>query len=453
MKNYKQHFKGKKITVMGLGLLGRGIGYTKFLAQCGAELTVTDLKTEKELASSVKVLAKFKNIKFVLGEHRLEDFRNADMVIKAAGVPLDSIYIIEARRNKIPVVMDASLFAEYAPEVIIVGVTGTRGKSMTTMLIYEILSACSSSIALEGVPKMKRSVYLGGNIRGVATLPLLAKVNEGDIVVLELDSWQLQGFGEVEISPDISVFTSFMPDHMNYYKGDIDSYFADKANIFKYQQEGDVLVIRLGMKKLIPKTISSDLIVARKELVADWPFVVPGVHQRENLSCAVEVALQFGIPLSKIKKVVKNFKGVEGRLQYIKTVKGVKIYNDNNATTPEATISGLEAVGDKKKKNIVLIAGGATKNLNLTPLIRTLNMYCKHLVLLKGTGTDELVKNLKLKTTYHIVDNIQDAAVDAAAAASRGDIVMLSPAFASFGMFVNEYDRNDQFMKIVKKLK
>lgn len=251
MKNYKQFFKGKKITVMGLGLLGRGVGYTKFLAEClsaqtgGADLIVTDLKTKEQLASSLKQLEKFRGIKFILGEHRLEDFKDRDMIIKAAGVPLDSIYINEAKKNDIPIEMDVSLFAKLAPSVKIVGVTGTRGKSMTTTLIYEILKANEKFL--------KRKVFLGGNLRGVATLPLIKKVKEGDILVCELDSWQLQGFGDAKISPNISVFTSFMPDHMNYYKNSMEEYFEDKANIFKYQKSDDILIIRPGMKRYISK--------------------------------------------------------------------------------------------------------------------------------------------------------------------------------------------------------
>jgi len=154
MRNYKQQFKGKKITVMGLGILGRGLGYTKFLAECGVDLIVTDLKTREQLATSVKALENFKNIKFVLGEHRLEDFKGRDMVVKAAGVPLDSIYINEAKKNGIPVEMDVSLFAKCAPKVMIIGVTGTRGKSMTTTLIYEILK--------NNEKFLKRNVYPGG---------------------------------------------------------------------------------------------------------------------------------------------------------------------------------------------------------------------------------------------------------------------------------------------------
>ena len=191
MKDYKKYFKGKKITVMGLGLLGRGLGITSFLAQCGADLIVTDLKSKKELKESISKLSKHKNIKFVLGKHRIEDFKGRDMIIKSAGVPIDSPYIKEAKKNKISVEMDVSLFFKLANNIKLVGITGTRGKSMTTALTYEILKKNEKTL--------KRKVYLGGNVRGVATLPLLKKVKEGDILVAELDSWQMQGFGEAKI--------------------------------------------------------------------------------------------------------------------------------------------------------------------------------------------------------------------------------------------------------------
>ena len=448
MQNYKSQFKGKRITVMGLGVLGRGVGYTKFLAECGAELIVTDLKNSEQLATSIKQLSKFKNIKYTLGEHKLEDFQNRDMVIKAAGVPLDSIYIAEARKNGIPVEMDVSLFAKCASGVTIVGVTGTRGKSMTTALIYEILTAYKS--------KLKCEVYLGGNVRGVATLPLLAKAKEGDILVCELDSWQLQGWGGAKISPHVSVFTTFMADHMNYYKGSMEKYFDDKANIFKYQNSDDTLVVLPGVKKLLPKKMASKVVVANSKDVADMKFIVPGEHQRANLACAVEAVKALGVPDSTIRKAVANFKGVEGRLQYLKTVKGVKIYNDNNATTPEATIAGIEALHAgsdlTQQKNIILIAGGADKGLDLISLVKNIHTSCKFVVLLSGTGTDKLLTH-RIKTESVVVDSMKDAVKEALKVATRGDTVVLSPAFASFGMFQNEYDRNDQFMKIIKGLK
>jgi len=449
---------------MGLGILGRGLGYTKFLAECGADLIVTDLKPSTVLRSSLQKLRTFKNIRFVLGEHHLEDFRNRDMIIKSAGVPIDSPYIAEARKNKIPIEMDVSLFAKLAPEVMIIGVTGTRGKSMTTALIYEILSAFAKASARRGKIKdkfwsKKPRVFLGGNVRGIATLPLLKKIQAGDILVCELDSWQLQGFGEAKISPHISVFTSFMPDHMNYYGSTslttskaMENYFNDKANIFIYQKKGDVLIIRPGVKKLIPKDLKSELITVNKKNIQGWEFIVPGEHQKENLACAVEVAKQFNIQIEKIKKVIKDFKGIEGRLQFLRTYKGIKIYNDNNATTPDATIAGIEALRGKNK-NIILICGGADKGLSLDNFIKVVNKNCKAVVMIPGTGTENLINNYELRITNEIGRDFKDVVLKAIKYANKGDIILFSPAFASFGMFNNEYERNDLFMKIINNLR
>lgn len=443
MKNYKQQFKGKKITIMGLGILGRGLGYTKFLAECGADLIVTDLKTKEQLATSIKALSKF-NIKFVLGEHRLEDFRDRDIIMKMAGVPLDSIYLKEAKKNKIPIEMDVSLFIKSAPKIKVVGVTGTRGKSMTTALIYHILKDNIKN----------HNVYLGGNMRGVATLPLLKKVEEGDILVCELDSWQLQGFEDAKISPDISVFTSFMPDHMNYYKNSMEKYFSDKANIYRYQKDNDVLIVSKEVKKIIKEKIKSKIIIADKDEVEEHKFVVPGEHQRQNLAYAVAVAKEFGISDVKIKKSVKNFKGVEGRLELLRIYKGIKIYNDNNATTPEAVIAGLKAVALKPElKRVVLICGGSDKKLDLTDLVRNINKYTKFVSLIPGTGTDVLVNNYELKIENEVGEDLKDVVKRAIKQAKKGDTILFSPAFASFGMFNNEYERNDKFVGIINKLK
>lgn len=462
MVNYKELFKGKKITVMGLGLLGRGLGYTKFLAECGADLIVTDLKTKEQLATSLKALEKYthsttlraKQIKFVLGEHKLEDFRNRDIVMKMAGVPKDSIYLEEARKSGASIEMDVSLFVKSFPEIKVIGVTGTRGKSMTTQLIYEILKDNVKFIDPSTKLRTKMpSVFLGGNIRGVATLPFLKKVKAGDILVCELDSWQLQGFGEAKFSPHISVFTSFMPDHMNYYQNSMDDYFKDKSLIFTHQKENDFLITDTKVKSLMThSTGSGQVILASKKSVADFDFIVPGEHQKQNLAYAVAVAEILGIPKNAIRKTVKKFKGVEGRLEYLRTYKGIKIYNDNNATTPEATIAGIKAVKGEGK-DVVLLCGGADKKVDLKEFTKEVNKNCKFVSLIPGTGTDNLIKNYGLKAKYEIAKDFKNAVKTALLNAKRGDVLLFSPAFASFGLFNNEYERNDLFVKIIKKLK
>lgn len=527
MLSYKNYFKGKKITLMGLGLLGRGVGDAEFLAECGAKLTVTDLRDEKTLAPSIKKLKKLKtcrNINFVLGEHRLENFRDCDFVLKAAGVPLDSPFIAEARKHSIPIEMDASLFAKLSLRgVKIVGITGTRGKSTTTVLIYEILKKALGRKALGA-----RKIFKGGNLVSGATLPLLLKVKSGDIVVLELDSWQLQGFGptsrglrgtsEAGISPHIAVVTNFLDDHLNYYRGDRKSYFSDKANIFKFQKKGDTLVVGEQALKQVRKARplgQSKLLAARAaDVPRHWKIKLLGEHNRANIACALAAARSLGVPDSVSRRAIENFKGVPGRLELVRTIRGVKIYNDNNATTPEATVTALRALsllysplvkgvpdraGDFKNpspsrnsvlpfinppkaapfrkggmgesKKIILICGGTDKGLPMSKLVAEIPQRCKAVVFLKETGTEKLLassfqvpgkdfqkleaRTYKLKATeVYEVDTLKECVQKAIEIAKRGDIILFSPAFASFGRwFKNEYDRGNQFMHLVEELK
>lgn len=456
MTNY---FKGKKITVMGLGLLGRGVGDTQFLAECGADIVVTDLKSRKELTYSLKKLKRFKNIRYTFGKHILKDFKNRDLIIKAAGVPLNSSFVREAHKNKIPVEMSSSLFARLSGAKII-GITGTRGKSTVTHLVYEILKCA------------KKKVYLGGNVRGLANLPLLKKVKKTDYVVMELDSWQLQGFGESKMSPHIAVFTTFMEDHLNYYKESSKSpkttgqamskYFSDKANIFRFQKEDDVLItspkiVRYIVQNRLKFKLKNSIVYPVK-IPADWKIPLLGKHNKENISLAVAVVDILKIPRTITKKVVENFKGVSGRMELIRTYKGVKIYNDTTATTPQATLAAFKALS--RKKNIVLIMGGADKSIDMMELLKDIPKYCKALVLLPGTGTNRVFPQLQITSNkLHItpVNSLKEAVENALKCAQKGDIILLSPAFASFGPppggFKNEFDRGDEFVKLVKKLK
>ncbi|MBI5400992.1 MAG: UDP-N-acetylmuramoyl-L-alanine--D-glutamate ligase [Candidatus Yonathbacteria bacterium] len=452
--DYKTYFKDKKITMLGLGLLGRGVNVAKFLAGLGAELTITDMKDAEALAPSLKQLKKFKNIRYVLGGHKLEDFQKADCVVKAAGVPLDSPYIAEAKKNGIPVEMDASLFAKFTGATI-VGITGTRGKSTVTHLLEYILT--------RAYPK---HVFVGGNVRGVATLPLLKKVKAGDIVILELDSWQLQGFGDAKLSPHIAVFTNFLPDHLNYYKGNMGKYFNDKENIFKYQNEDEVFIVGEQAAREIKKRANPRAslgqgskgcpwIVAKVALVPKtWKIQIPGEHNRANIACAILVCRELDVSSEVIKKGVESFAGVPGRLECVATVGGVKYYNDTTATTPDGNRVALEALGAKGKKNIVLIAGGADKELDYASMAKLVHKTVKGLVLIEGTATEKLLRLIPKKTSYpvYIVDSMKDAVEVARDFARRGDIVLLSPGAASFGVFKNEFERGDQFVKLVRKL-
>jgi len=417
---------------MGLGLLGRGIGVAKFLASNGAKLTITDLKTAKELSSSLGELKQFKNIRYVLGRHRLADFRNCDMVIKAAGVPLNSPHIREAKKNGISVEMDASLFAKIS-QVKIIGVTGTRGKSTVTDIIYRVLNSTG------------RKVFPGGNIRGLATLPLLAKVRPGDWVVLELDSWQLQGFGDSKISPHIAILTNFLPDHLNYYQGSMERYFNDKANIFKYQTQNDYLIISRQAKSEIKKRFSGEI---KSEIVVApgkrWPTKLIGEHNQTNISLAAVLSEVMRIKESAIVKFVENYIGLPGRMEFVEELGGIKYYNDTNATTPSATIVALNSF----KQKVILIAGGSHKNLDFSEMAEMIKKKTKALVLITGVGTEKIIKCLG-RYPFVLAKNMKEAVEKAQGFARKGDIILLSPGAASFGVFKNEFDRGEQFNNLV----
>ena len=443
--DYKKYFKGKKITVIGLGLLGGAVNDTIFLAECGANLTVTDIKSSAELQPSLEKLETYSGIKYVLGGHKLEDFQNADMILQPGNVSTDSIYLTEAGKNNIPIFVSESLFAKYVnSKVILVGVTGTRGKSTVAQLIYEILVASG------------QKVFLGGNVRDVSTLALLQQVFVGDVVVMELDSWALHGMGDIKKSPHVAVFTTFFDDHLNFYKNDRDAYLDDKANIFKYQTEKDFLILGSQCAELVKNKYSNIKSKVDVSNVYDisYKLKIPGEHNVYNASCAFHATQALGISEKIIKKTIENFKGAPGRLELVREKNEVRIYNDTTSTTPEATIAGLKALGENK--SIVLIAGGADKELDMSEFANTIPKCCKTLILLSGTGTEKFVseygKDNELIRNAPVCDSLKEAVELAIKNAKNGDVVLLSPAFASFGMFKNEFDRGDQFNKLINNI-
>src|SRR5680860_162615 len=485
-------FKGKKITVMGLGLLGGALNDTIFLAENGADLTVTDIKTAEQLKTSIDKLKKYKGIKYVLGGHQLEDFREADMILQPGNVPLNSPYLAEAKKNKIPIFVSESLFVKYVEGVKLIGITGTRGKSTTAQLVYEILTLRQSQNKKIG------KAFLAGNVKNVSTLALLNKVKLGDIVVLELDSWALHGLGDIKQSPHIAVFTNFMVDHQNFYgstplttsKDGMELYFADKANIFLNQKPEDYLVvgaevlkiIQKKYKKQLVKKISPENIVERSGGVItpdvgvvpkSWKVRLLGEHNRQNIAYAVTVARILDVPEKIIKKSVEDFKGVSGRLEFVKEVKGVRFYNDTTATTPEACFEALKALTRSLKSGggIVLISGGTDKMLDFRQYGKEVPKMVKTLILFKGTATDKILSQLKIKSdklkigevvdmaqmgilknvSLVIVDSMKMAMVWVQKFSVKNDVVLLSPGSASFGIFKNEFDRGDQFSNLVKK--
>ncbi len=460
-------FKNKKITVYGLGLHGGGVGVVKFLVAKGAQVIVTDLDSREKLAPSLEKLKGLKNIKYVLGQHRVEDFTNVDMVIKNPAIAWTDKHIKLALEKKIPVEMDSSLFFKLCKNKII-GVTGTKGKTTTAVLIYEILKAAG-----------KNPIKVG--IGQTSVLDKLDILKKDSVVIFELSSWRLSALGRAKLSPQIAVFKNLMPDHLNYY-GTMEKYLKDKKYIFINQKPRDFLVINYDDEKLkeIAKESPSQIVKFSYEplkksksvfiddeniylnngidvikLIAVKNINIPGRHNLSNVLAAIGAVYAFGLSPLEIKKALPNLKGPLHRLEFVIEIAGVKYYNDTTASIPQAAISALQAF----EQPIVLIAGGTDKNLDFENFGKEISEKTKQVILLKGNATEKIFSQIKKyasKEFYEaieVVDSMEKAVSLARKFAEKGDVVLLSPGATSFGLFNNEFDRGDKFRAAVKNLK
>lgn len=457
------YFKDKKVVIMGLGINkeGSGVSSALFFANIGAKVLVTDLKPRSYFTSQIQKLSVKKNIRFVFGKHNESDFKDADIIIKNPDVPKSSPYLALARHHNVPIHNDWSIFLSLNDSMLI-GITGTRGKSTTTTLIYEML-------------KKTFSVKLCGNI-GVSPLAIIKKIKTNDILVAELSSWNLQQFNTVKESPHIAVITNLLPDHLNKYKNK-EEYYKDKENIFKYQTKHDILVVNRDNKEIVKrvtKAKSRVLWFSQKSFNGDGAYIKKGKiifsfdgitqevcsisditllgnHNVENVLSAVCVAALAGIPFKEIQKTIINFQGVPNRLEFVRKIKGITYYNDTTATSPDAVIAALEAF---KTKKIILLAGGTDKKLDYALLAKEIQKHKPRLIFFAGSATDKIKKELK-KYPFILgeVHSMQEAMHLAKENTKKGDIVLLSPGAASFGIFKNEFDRGAQFVRSVKNIK
>lgn len=461
-------FKGKRVTVFGLGLHGGGVGAVKFLVNHGARVIVTDIKTRQQLATSLEKIKGLKNVEYVLGQHRAEDFTKVDMIIKTPPAPWNNKHIKLALDNNIPVEIDSSLFFKLCKNPII-GVTGTKGKTTTATIIYEILKSAG-----------KNPVKVG--IGQASVLDKLDILKKDSIVIFELSSWRLSALGRIKVSPHIAVFKNILPDHMNYYQS-MEKYLQDKKNIFLYQKSKDWLIINnddeilkgiLGeVRSQIIKFSNSPITSGHsifvddnsiylndgndtKELIKIENIKIKGKHNASNVMAAAGAAYAYGITLPEIRKAILEFKGIPHRREFVREFKGVEYYNDSAATIPQAVISAIESFD----KPIILIAGGNDKELDFSELGEIIAKRVKGVVFLKGSATEKIIiqvrKNLpdsEKEKEFKIVDSMEKAVEIANYSIEEGDAILLSPGAASFGLFLNEFDRGNKFKEAVGKLK
>ena len=305
------------------------------------------------------------------------------------------------------------------------------------------------------------------------------KLIPSSAVVAELSSWLLQGFESAGKSPNIAIITNLMADHLNKYKS-IEDYYSDKKNIFRFQKMGDVLILNKDNEetiKLMKESRAKVFLFSKKHFKKeDGVFVkneniffrnnvnednvcsvkdvkMIGRHNLENVLAAICGAKLYGISDAKIKSVLHKFKGISNRLELIKSLTGVKYYNDTTSTSPDGTIAALEALKDYGGK-IILLAGGDDKGLDYKDFAKSVKNSVKAIILFNGKATEKILIDLgNVKLPIVCVDSMKDAINSAKGFANKGDIILLSPGAASFGIFKNEFDRGEQFCRIVRKFK
>ncbi len=456
----------KNVTVMGFGLNGGGLGVSQYLLDRGAIVTITDLKSAEDLLSSVQSLQthpRGSSVRFVLGEHRKEDFTNADVVIKNPAIPSDSPYLQLAHKANVSIQTDLQIFLEYhrgiptAPPII--GITGTRGKTTTSSLIAEILRMSGKRVAL------------AGNVRK-SVLDILPQFEELDYIVLELSSFQL---ADVTISPEYAVITNIYPDHLNRYDS-MKAYVADKQHIYQFQTSNDTAffwidqpeygaqfadeapgnVVRVSVTNdnitTADITIRNRAIYGGTQGLATFDDIaLRGEHNQLNASMAIAVAHSLGIQPIDIQKGLQNFQGVSGRQESLGEFEQVEYINDTTSTMPVALITALKTYQDKP---LHLICGGENKRLTYENLAQAIHSKVQSIVLLPGEASQAIKESLAKAQLLEIVEEVETLAdaIDFVAQQSQaGDRVLFSPGATSFGQFQNEFDRGDTFVELVKK--
>ncbi len=425
----------KRITVMGLGRFGGGLGVTRWLVEQGACVTVSDQAGADELAEPLAALDGL-DVTLHLGGHEESDFVEADLVVVNPAVPFDSPHIQAAREANVELTTEINLFlARCAAPV--VGITGSVGKSTTTAMTGAILSAC-------------KPTHVGGNI-GRSLLESLPDIKPNHVVVLELSSFQLSYLPLLAQSPHVALVTNLYPNHLDRH-GSMAEYADAKKNIFRFQCPDDVLIVNRNDSEVASWT---DQAPGRTDTFSavDEPFDlnVPGLHNQANAQAAWSVARQFDVPRTVAAEALSGFVGLPHRLQLVAHRDGVRYFNDSKCTTPAGAVVALEAF---PARNVVIIVGGYDKKVDFGELCAALADRAKAVVTTGQTGEAIADGVESARGDAGVLSVIREPEFAAAVVAARdlaesGDVVLLSPACASFDQFQNYEQRGKTFMRMI----
>jgi UDP-N-acetylmuramoylalanine--D-glutamate ligase len=432
-----QQVRSKRVTVAGLGRFGGQIAVARWLVEQGAQVLVTDQSPPDKLKESVAQLDGLP-IEFRLGEHRDEDFAQADLIVASPAIAPANKYLQAAREAGVPITTEVRLFIERCP-VPVIGLTGTKGKSTTIAMLGEIL-------------KRKFKVHVGGNI-GRSLLPELERIEKSDLVVLELSSFMLEHLGVMKWSPHVAVVTMVATDHLDWH-GSREAYVNAKSNIVRFQRPDDIAIVNGEDPGSLALAAQTPAHIVRFGLTDRKPFelIVPGRHNQSNAQAAWAAASQLGVPREDAEIALREFRGLPHRLQLVHEANGVRYFNDSIATIPEAAVAALESFPPHR---VVQIVGGYDKGLPMNAMCAALMDRAKAVLCIGATGKD-LVKGMspaagQNAAAVYDCGDLPTAMKMARQMAKPGDIVLLSPGCASYGQFENFEDRGNCFASLAKQ--
>lgn len=456
---FNTYIRQKNIAVLGLGI--SNIPLIDYFYKHNAIVTFFDKREENEIEKNIIKKIKECGMKLSLGEKYLDNLKGFDIIFRSPSMRPDTPEVVKELERGAILTSEIELVIEMCPGTVI-GITGSDGKTTTTSLIYEILK------------ENGKNCYLGGNIG----IPLFTKIEEMDkdcYVVLELSSFQLI---TAKVSPKIAVITNITPNHLDIHRS-YEEYIDAKANIFKYQDKTGLLVTNYdneitrnlakrangrvvffsSNEKIENGIIVDDGIIKKSEdnlrrhILNTKNMVLRGMHNFEN-ACAAIGATSSIVDVENQAKAIKDFKGVEHRLEFIRKINNIKWYNDSIGSSPTRTIAGLNAFDEK----IVLIAGGYDKHLDYAPIAKPIVEKVSSLILIGQTADkiekavrDELKTQRKTMNIYR-VNTLEETVKVARDVAKLGEIVLFSPASASFDMFKDFMERGNKFKKIVQEM-
>ncbi len=455
IREWKAEIKGKTVAVIGIGV--SNLPLIRILVDAGAKVFAHDKRTPQQLEDTYDELRKI-GVTMVLGETYLDAIdEEVSVVYKTPGIRYDVPVLKEAAERGVEITSEMELFFKLCPAKII-GVTGSDGKTTTTSLIHDMLMRAGYSC------------YLGGNI-GHPLVEELEQMTEKDIAIVELSSFQLH---TMDRSADISVVTNVTPNHLDWHT-DYQEYIDAKKAIFSYQTEGKVVLNydneitrNFGKEAKNPVYFSSREILSDGYCLKDGKIVrmehgamvrevldvdtiyIPGMHNVENYMAAIAVTDSL-ISEEVVRETATEFHGVPHRIEFVREIDGVKYYNDSIASSPARTTAGLVSFGEQK---VILIAGGYDKKIPFDQFGTVVNDHVKKLVLV-GVTSEKIETAVKNAKNYdglpiHRCTEFKEAVETARELAEPGDIVILSPACASFDLFKNFEVRGNTFKEIVK---